>query len=573
MADERKLVLSGFGTGDTHQAMNSFTWSPDGELFFCQGDGIESRVETPWGVSSLYQAGVYRLRPGRLELHGLLDDFMGPGNPWGVVFDDWGQSLVVDGAGGVTYLTPASIPAKKRLRLGRIGNPGGYCGVEMINGRNMPSRCAPVRDQRFQVQHREALFAAAGGIRLQARLEDPVLKSSHRKFRPVDIRMGPDGAIYVADFYNNVICHQDDYFRDPTRDLHHGRIWRVTYKKNPLAPKPTFAKDSTGQLLDKLKAPERWTRQQAKFELSKRHGSLVRDMADRWIRRMDADEPNYSRNLLEALALCATAEAVSPQLLERALASDDHRVRAFAARLASRWQDRLANTHELLELAANDAHPQVRLEAILSCGQVPQAGVIKLAGQAVSRHSRDKWIDYAFTQAVRHQERRWMAGLTEGTLDFAEDTGSMLAVLEKGGSKQMLSRLITWPSRKKSAPTGCPGFTGHRLARWPAELRQIFEPGFIFRRPVRRRRGRHSRIQPRRKTGGRPAGHFERRARGHERTAAGAGAGLISRWKVAELQDATATLAFTDGTAQATRLAAVRTWAHWARTKPSAWPS
>ena len=73
-------------------------------------------------------------------------------------------------------------------------------------------------------------------------------------------------------------------------------------------------------------------------------------------------------------SLCATAEAVSPQLLERALASDDHRLRAFAARLASRWQDRLANTHELLELAANDAHPQVRLEAILSCGQVPQGG-------------------------------------------------------------------------------------------------------------------------------------------------------------------------------------------------------
>ena len=98
-ADERQVLLSGFGTGDTHQAINSFTWSPGGELFFCQGDGIESRVETPWGVSSLYQAGVYRLRPGRLQLHGLLDDFMGPGNPWGIVFDDWGQSLVVDGAG------------------------------------------------------------------------------------------------------------------------------------------------------------------------------------------------------------------------------------------------------------------------------------------------------------------------------------------------------------------------------------------------------------------------------------------------------------------------------------------
>ena len=562
MADERKLVLSGFGTGDTHQAMNSFTWSPDGELFFCQGDGIESRVETPWGVSSLYQAGVYRLRPGRLELHGLLDDFMGPGNPWGVVFDDWGQSLVVDGAGGVTYLTPASIPAKHRLRLGRIGNPGGYCGVEMINGRNMPESMRGqfvINDFKSNTVKRFSLRPEGPGFKLDWR--DPVLKSSHRKFRPVDIRMGPDGAIYVADFYNNVICHQDDYFRDPTRDLHHGRIWRVTYKKNPLAPKPTFAKDSTGQLLDKLKAPERWTRQQAKFELSKRHGSLVRDMADRWIRRMDADEPNYSRNLLEALALCATAEAVSPQLLERALASDDHRVRAFAARLASRWQDRLANTHELLELAANDAHPQVRLEAILSCGQVPQAGVIKLAGQAVSRHSRDKWIDYAFTQAVRHQERRWMAGLTEGTLDFAEDTGSMLAVLEKGGSKQMLSRLMNLAKSEEISANGLPGiFRGIASLGGPAELRQIFEPGFHLSTASQAAAWEALAASSRDE---KPEGDLQvilnAALEGTNERLRVQALGLISRWRVAELQDVTATLAFTDGTAQATRLAAVRT--------------
>ena len=63
-ADERQVLLSGFGTGDTHQAINSFTWSPDGELFFCQGDGIESRVETPWGVSSLYQAGGVSIATG-----------------------------------------------------------------------------------------------------------------------------------------------------------------------------------------------------------------------------------------------------------------------------------------------------------------------------------------------------------------------------------------------------------------------------------------------------------------------------------------------------------------------------
>jgi len=562
VADEHKLVLSGFGTGDTHQAMNSFTWSPDGELFFCQGDGIESRVETPWGVSSLYQAGVYRLRPDRLELDGLLDDFMGPGNPWGVVFDDWGQSLVVDGAGGVTYLTPASIPAKRRLRLDRIGNPGGYCGVEMINGRNMPKSMRGqfvINDFKSNTVKRFSLRAEGSGFKLDWR--DPVLKSSHRKFRPVDIRMGPDGAIYVADFYNNVICHQDDYFRDPTRDLHHGRIWRVTYKKNPLAPKPTFAKGSTGQLLDMLKAPERWTRQQAKFELSKRHGSLVRDMANRWVRRMDVDEPNYSRSLLEALSLCATAETSNPQLLERALKSDDHRLRAFAARLTGRWHDRLENTHKLLEQAANDPHPQVRLEAILSCGQVPQSAVIQLAAQAVTRHSRDKWIDYAFTQAVRHQESRWMVGLIDGTLDFAEDTSSMLAVLEKGDSREMLSRLMTLAKSDEINANGLPGiYKGIASLGGPAEMRQIFEPGF--------HRSKTSQVAAwaalaASSRNEKPEGDLQvilnNALKGtHEQLRVQA-LGLITRWKVTELQDATATLAFGDGTGQATRLAAVRT--------------
>ncbi|MEE2990182.1 MAG: PVC-type heme-binding CxxCH protein, partial [Planctomycetota bacterium] len=85
-SDRRRVVLGGFGNGDTHQTINSFTWSPAGELFFGQGDGCESRVETPWGASNLFQAGFYRFRPRRLQLHPLLDENMGPGNPWGVAF-------------------------------------------------------------------------------------------------------------------------------------------------------------------------------------------------------------------------------------------------------------------------------------------------------------------------------------------------------------------------------------------------------------------------------------------------------------------------------------------------------
>ncbi|MFP6673041.1 MAG: PVC-type heme-binding CxxCH protein, partial [Pirellulaceae bacterium] len=73
-ADQRRVLLGGFGNGDSHQTINSFIWSPGGELYFGQGDGCESRVETPWGASNLFQAGFYRLRPRRMQLHPLLDD-------------------------------------------------------------------------------------------------------------------------------------------------------------------------------------------------------------------------------------------------------------------------------------------------------------------------------------------------------------------------------------------------------------------------------------------------------------------------------------------------------------------
>jgi len=480
VADERRVLLSGFGTGDSHQAINSFTWSPDGELFFCQGDGIESRVETPWGISGLYQAGVNRLRPRTLQHAGLLDDNMGPGNPWGVAFDDWGQSVVVDGAGGVSYLTPGSIPAKHRQRLPRIGNPGGYCGVEMLNGRQMPEAMRGhfvLNDFKSNRVKRFKLRADGAGYRLE--WLPPVLESGHRNFRPVDVRIGPDGALYIADFYNPIICHQDDYFRDPTRDFHHGRIWRLTTKANPAVSLPKIVGAETKGLLELLKSPERWTRQKAKDELAKRPVTPTAEAIVQWATQLNAKDPRHDHHLLEALAACAKIESVQPALLDRVLRAKDHRARAFAARIAGRWDDRLPNVHAYLARAANDEHPQVRMEAILACGQSTRPTAIRAAAEAVTRHARDGWIDYAFTQAVHHHERHWRPALTEGRLDFGGDVQSMAAVLEKRGSRELLNvllRLAKSPDIDATARHGI--FNGIASIGGPNELRTIFEKQF-----------------------------------------------------------------------------------------------
>ena len=87
-----------------------------------------------------------------------------------------------------------------------------------------------------------------------------VIKSNHPAFRPIDVKMGPDGAIYIADWYNPIIQHGEVDFRDPRRDKTHGRIWRVTAKGRPLVEKPKLVDATVPELLEQLKSPEDWTR-------------------------------------------------------------------------------------------------------------------------------------------------------------------------------------------------------------------------------------------------------------------------------------------------------------------------
>src|SRR5437763_10853650 len=96
-----------------------------------------------------------------------------------------------------------------------------------------------------------------------------------RVFRPIDVKMGPDGAIYIADWYNPIINHGEVDFRDPRRDHLHGRIWRVTTKDRKPVERPKLDGAKVEDLLDALLAPEGYTRQQAKNVLRERGDKQV----------------------------------------------------------------------------------------------------------------------------------------------------------------------------------------------------------------------------------------------------------------------------------------------------------
>ena len=438
-ADKRKVLLSGFGTGDTHQTINSFIWGPGGELYLGQGDGIESRVETPWGASNLYRSGFYRIRPRRLQLLPFLDDHTAAGNPWGVVFDRWGQLFSCDGAGGIHWLSPGLSPTAQGARLRTIGQDEGYCGIDVLDGRHLPESMQGdfvVNHFKSNTVRRFSVQREGSGFSLE--WKEPILQSAHRNFRPVDVRVGPDGAIYVVDWYNPITCHQENLYRDPTRDKAHGRIWRISSTAPALKP-PNLAEATIDQLLDALTAPEQWTRYQAKRALTQHDALQVASSLNKWVRSLDPKLPEYEHHLYEALGAYATIEVVEPSLLGRLLEAQQPMARAYATRLVGRWHDRLENPLQLLASRIADQDALVRVEAVVACAETGTQSAIETAARVVDS-PRDEWIDFAFKQTVHHLRPMWMPAFQRGELTFARPS-HLAAVLNESGGDEVLEGL------------------------------------------------------------------------------------------------------------------------------------
>ncbi len=419
-ADERTVVFRGFGTGDMHQTINSFAWGPAGELLFSQGLHAESRVETPWGVEELNHAGVWRMWPLQRRLEPFWSGAMGAHNPFGNVFDRWGQPFVFAGNGhGVYHLTQAMIPTDHFLEQRSIWNQGRkFGGGDVVDNSHWPAANQGEFITGGYLQNTVERFRMTPvGSTFRAERLAPLIESTNTAFRIVDARFGPDGALYLCDWYNPVIGHYQTSFRHPDRDKGHGRIWRVTAQGRPLVSWKPLRGRSTAALLDELISTERWNRQMAQRELSDRPPAAVLPELRAWLKRMPSNAPRLDEARFAALGVAAGLEAVEPDLLREASLSLKPEVRAFAARVAGHWADRLARPLEVLSRLAFDPHPLVRLEAVVACAYVQEARAVEVAAM-VAEYPLDPAIEYAFVQCVQQLRPLWAPQQQAGTLTF-----------------------------------------------------------------------------------------------------------------------------------------------------------
>jgi glucose/arabinose dehydrogenase len=369
-ADTRDLIMHGFDTADSHHAMHAFTWDPGGALYWQEGTFHHTQVETPYGPQRVANAGVFRFEPKTFKFEVFVS--YGFANPWGHFFDRWGQNLVADASGGANYFGTAfsgqvDYPSKHgKLKEFLVKQWRPTSGCELVSSRNFPDETQGdyLLNNVIGFQGVLRYRMKDDGSGFHADPIEPLLRSTDPNYRPVDLEFGPDGALYLVDWYNPLIGHMQHSLRDPNRDVEHGRIWRIHYKKRPLVDKPHIAGASVPELLDLLKAYEDRTRYRARRELREHAPELVLKELDKWVAGLYKNDPEYWHQMLEALWLHQSLDAVDPSLLKTMLTCPEPRARAAATRVLCYWRDRVSEPIELLRKQVNDDNPRVRLEAV-----------------------------------------------------------------------------------------------------------------------------------------------------------------------------------------------------------------
>jgi putative heme-binding domain-containing protein len=419
-ADVRIRMVDGLDSADTHHTANSFTLDPGGAVYWQEGVFHRTQVETPYGPPQrCADAGVYRYEPRTQKFEVYVTYPFA--NPHGHVFDHWGQDFVYDGTGANPYHA-ALISGYLDYPIKHPQAPQVYqqrtrpCpGVEILSSRHFP-----------EANQGNLLVANVIGFQgiLQYKVEDrgssfgakevePIVYSSDPNFRPSDLKIGPDGAIYFLDWQNPLIGHLQHHLRDPNRDHTHGRIYRVTYPSRPLLTPARIAGESIDRLLDLLKEPEDRARYRARIELGGRDSDQVIAAVQKWLSTLDPNDPAHEHHVLEALWMHQYHNVVNKDLLLRVLHSPDFHARAAATRVLCYWRDRVPEALELLKKLAADPYPRVRLEAVRAASffSVPDAIEVVLIS---AEHPSDQYLDYVRGETMKAQEPYWKKALAEG---------------------------------------------------------------------------------------------------------------------------------------------------------------
>jgi len=337
-ADRREKLYDGFGFKDTHGMSSSYWLWLDGWVYGTHGFANVSEVTDRAGnVTKLTSGNTYRFRPdgSRFELFA-----RGQTNPFGLAFDARGDVYTADSHSKPVYLL---VPGGYYEGISREHDGLGFApaittedhGSSAIAGIAHYSAAQFPREFRDTLYNGNPVTRRVNRARLDWRGSSPTavrqadfLTSDDPSFRPVQVKLGPDGALWVADFYNPIIGHYEVPLTHPARDRSHGRLWRVVWRGLDgavAAPTlPNLAREKTASLVARMSDPNLVVRSLAVSEFLIRRDAArsipaLRDAVGRLVsgREPDADETAALPLLLALDRLGASDDALIRTALTR----------------------------------------------------------------------------------------------------------------------------------------------------------------------------------------------------------------------------------------------------------------
>jgi putative membrane-bound dehydrogenase-like protein len=413
-ADKREKLYGPMGfERDTHGMCNAFTRGYDGWLYACHGFNNHTTVGGSDGHEIKMQSGnTFRMRldGSRIEhfTHGLV-------NPFGMIFDEYGDQFVAD-----CHTKPVNMLMRNGYydSFGKPHDGLGYVPDVMnhLHGSTAIGGIAQVTGNSFPAAFERNVFGGnvmtsrinrnslqRTGSTVRATEEPDFLIAGDPWFRPVDLQFGPDGALYVADFYNRIIGHYEVKLDHPGRDRKSGRIWRIAYVGKEV--------ERPGEWDVKWPLPDRMGARVV-------GGSKLPNMTARMLsmnRLLDnAEDVGMARQMLgsvdsnhviHSLWILARKGEITSEQIQQAAKHRDDRVRTHVQRIVETLPASKDN-QETIRRGLRDASPMVRrMAAIAASSHMDVLLLPELLSAFRSTPSDDVHLRHALRMALRDHLR------------------------------------------------------------------------------------------------------------------------------------------------------------------------
>lgn len=445
-ADRQEVLYGPFEFADTHGDQNAFRLGPDGWVYACHGFRNASKIKLRGDgevVLELTSGNTYRFRPDGSAIEQVS---WGQVNPFGMCFDSLGNQFTAD---------CHSKPIMMILRGGYYDSFGkshgglGYAPLTTGDGHGSTGIAGVVAYEadQFPAEYRGSMFVGNVMTNIIHRdvpqwrgsspwVEKPTdfVSCEDWWFRPVDLQLGPDGALYVADFYNCIIGHYEVDLKHPRRDRDRGRIWRIVWKGEDGKAAISTPCDLTGSSNDRLIAlmgDATITLRRLAFDTliaravaEKGDRSGIATLLEAALAAPPASDTSDAAHAIHAADRRALATwglarlgKLDGEPLERATMDPARVVRVHLMKALAEMPGWNTARGDLVRAKLADADPFVRRAAAEALAQHPDpASLSSLLGAWIAAPSDDTQLIYALRISVRNQLRQAppdvLAGLT-----------------------------------------------------------------------------------------------------------------------------------------------------------------